>query len=97
MSFSSAVRVAKRILKIKIFLWAFWKCLKKIMVKNWTLSKIAFISFRGQMLKSKNLKMVTSSKAQFMLTVRMVSVYIAKANVLRAFCLFYCTRGLKHH
>ena len=33
------------------------------------------------MLKSKNLKMGTSSKAQFTLTVRIVSVYIAKANV----------------
>ena len=31
------------------------------------------------MLKSKNLKMGTSSKVQFTLTVRMVSVYIAKA------------------
>ena len=55
--------------------------LKKIMVKNWILSKIAFISFRGRMLKSKNLKMGTSSKAQFTLTVRTVSVFIAKANV----------------
>ena len=45
------------------------------MVKNWTLSKIAFISFCGQMLKSKNLKMGTSSNAEFTLTVRMVSVY----------------------
>ena len=54
----------------------------KIIVKNWILSKIAFISFCGRMLKSKNLKMGTSSKAQFKLTVRMVSVYIAKANVL---------------
>ena len=45
------------------------------MVKNWILSKIAFISFRGRMLKSKNLKMCTSSKAQFTLTVTMVSVY----------------------
>ena len=44
--------------------------LKKIMVKNLSLSKIAFISFRGRMLMSKNLKMGTSSKAQFMLTVR---------------------------
>ena len=52
------------------------------MVKNWILSKIAFISFRGPMLKSKNLKMGTSRKAQFMLTVRTVSVYISKANVL---------------
>ena len=56
--------------------------LKKIMVKNWTLSKIAFISFRGGMSKSKNLEMGTSSKAQFTLTVRKVSAYIAKANVL---------------
>ena len=31
--------------------------LKIIMVKNWILSKIAFISFHGRMLKSKNLKM----------------------------------------
>ena len=52
------------------------------MVKNWILSKIDFISFRVRMLKSKNLKMGTNSKAQFLLTVRMVSVYIAKANVL---------------
>ena len=51
------------------------------MVKNWTLSKIAFISFRGRMLRSKNLEMGRSSKAQFMLTVRTVSAYIAKANV----------------
>ena len=65
--------------------------LKKIMVKNWILSKIAFISFRGQMLKSKNLKMGTSSKDQFTLTGRMVSVYIAKANVLMGilFILLY--------
>ena len=56
--------------------------LKKIMVNNWILSKITYISFRGRMLKSKNLKMGTSSKAQFTLTVRPVSVYIAKANVL---------------
>ena len=56
--------------------------LKKIMVENWTFSKIVFISFRGRMLKSKNLEMGTSSKAQFTLTVRMVSIYIAKANVL---------------
>ena len=76
-SFSSAVRIAK-ILKIKIFL----RALKKIMVKNWILSKIAFISFCGRILKSKNLKMSTSIEAQFTLTVRTVSVYIAKANVL---------------
>ena len=61
------------------------------MVKNWTLSKIAFISFRGRMLKSKNLKMGISSKAQFTLTVRTVSVYIAKGNVLMGilFILLY--------
>ena len=56
--------------------------LKKIMVKNWTLTKIAFISFRGRMLKSKSLKMDTGSKAQFTLTVRTAGVYIAKLNVL---------------
>ena len=49
-------------------------------MKNWTLSKIDFISFRGPMLKSKNLKMGFSSKAQFTLTVRMVSVYIANGH-----------------
>ena len=58
--------------------------LKTILVKNWMMSNIAFIAFRGRMLKSKNLKMGTSSKAQFTLTVRMVSVYIEKANVLMA-------------
>ena len=51
------------------------------MVKNWTLSKIAFISFHGRMLKSKNLEMGTSSEAQFMLTVRTAGAYVAKANV----------------
>ena len=56
--------------------------LKKIMVKNRTLSEIAFISFRGRMLESKNLEMGTSSKAQFTLTVRTVSTFIAKENVL---------------
>ena len=61
------------------------------MVKNWILSRIAFISFRGRMLKSKNLEMGTGSKAQFTLTVRTVSVYIAKANVLMGilFILLY--------
>ena len=65
--------------------------LKNIMVKNWILSKIAFISFRGRMLKSKNLKMGTSSKAQFTLTVGTVGVYIAKAVVLMGilFILLY--------
>ena len=60
--------------------------LKTIMVKNWILSKITFISFSGRMLKSKNLK-----GTQFTLTVRMVSVYIAKANVLMGilFTLLY--------
>ena len=52
------------------------------MVKTWTLSKIAFISFRGRMLISKNLKRGTSSEAQISLTVRMMNVYIAKANAL---------------
>ena len=55
---------------------------KKIIVKTWILEKIAFISFRGRMLKSKNLKMGTSSKAQFMSTVRTVGVNIEKAIVL---------------
>ena len=65
--------------------------LKNIMVKNWILSKIAFISFRGRMLKNKNLKMGTSTKAQFTLTVRTVGVYIAKANILMGilFILLY--------
>ena len=65
--------------------------LKKIVVKNWILSKIAFIYLRGRMLKSKNLKMGTSSKAQFTVTVRTVSVYTAKVNVLMCilFILLY--------
>ena len=69
----------------------FSEMLKKFIVKNWTLSKIAVISFRGRMLKSKNRKIVTSSKAQCMLTVRTVSVYVAKANVLMGilFILLY--------
>ena len=44
--------------------------------------KLLSYPFCGRMLKSKNLKMGTSSKAQFTLTVRTVSAYIAKANVL---------------
>ena len=65
--------------------------LKKILVKNWIFSNIVFISFRRRMLKNKNIKMGTSSKAQFTLTVRMVSVYTAKANVLMGilFILLY--------
>ena len=69
----------------------FSEMLKKIMVKNWTLSKIAFIYFRGRMLKSKNLEMGKNSEAQFTLTVRTVSAYIAKANILMGilFILLY--------
>ena len=46
-SFSSAVRVAKRYSKNLNMFLGFSEMLKKIMVKNWILSKIAFISFRG--------------------------------------------------
>ena len=80
--FSSAVRVAKRYSKNQNIFVGFSKMLKNIMVKNWILSRYAFISFRVRMLKSKNLKMGTSSKAPFTSTVRTVSVYIAKADVL---------------
>ena len=80
-SYSSAVRVAKRYSKNQNIFVGFSKMLKKIMVKTWIMSEIAFISFRGRMLKSKNLKMDISSKAQFTLTIRTVSAYIAKANV----------------
>ena len=83
-SFSSAVRVAKRYSKNQNTFVGFLEMLNKIMAKNWILSKITFISFRGQMLKSKNVKMGTSSKAQFTSTVTMDSVYIAKANILMA-------------
>ena len=81
-SFSSAVRFAKRYSKNQNIFVGFPEMLNKIMVTNWTLSKIAFRSFCGRMLKSKNLKMGTSSKAQFTLTVRTAGVFIAKANVL---------------
>ena len=64
------------------------------MVKNWTFSKIAFISFRGRMLKNKNLKMGTNSKAQFMLTVRTGTVYIAKANVLMGIFVYIIGLGV---
>ena len=85
------MRVAKRYSKNQNIFVGFSEMLKKITVKNWTLSKLDFISFRGRMLKSRNLKMGTSSKAQFTLTVRTVSVYIAKANVLMGilFILLY--------
>ena len=72
----------------------FSEMLKKSMAKNWILSKIAFISFRGQMLKSKNFKMGTNSKAQFTLTVRTVNVYIAKANVLMGILFIFFVLGV---
>ena len=90
-SFSSTVRVAKRCSKNQNIFVGFLEMLKRIVVKNWTLSKFAFISFHGRMLKSKNLEMGTSSKAQFTLKVRTVSAYITKANVLMGilFILLY--------
>ena len=78
MSFSSAVRAAKRYSKNQNIFVGFSEMFLKIIAKNWTLSKIAFIPFHRRMLKSKNLKMGTSSKAQFTLTVRTISVYIDK-------------------
>ena len=81
-SFSSAVRVAKRHSKSQNIFVGFLEMLKKIVVKNWILSKTVFMSFHGLMLKSTNLKMGTSSKALLTLTVRTASVYIAKVNVL---------------
>ena len=54
-SFSSTVRVAKLCSKNQNIFVGFSEILKKIIVKNSTLSKIAFISFPGGMLKSKNL------------------------------------------
>ena len=85
------MRVAKRYSKNQDIFVGFSEMLKNIVVKYWILSKLAFTSFRRRMLKSKNLKMGTSSKAQFTLTVRTVSVYIAKANVLMGilFILLY--------
>ena len=93
--FSSAVRVAKHYSKNQNTFVGFLEMLRKLWLKNWTLSKIAFISFRGRMLKRKNLKMGTSSKVQFTLTVRTVSVYIAKANVLMGVLFIYCARGFE--
>ena len=84
-SFSSAVMVV-----------GFLEMLKKIAVKTWILSKIAFISFRGRMLNSKNLKMGTSSKAQFTLKLELLVFILQRQTLWWAFCLFYCTRGLKH-
>ena len=46
-SFSSTVRVAKRYCKDQNIFVGFSEMLKKIMVKNWTLSKITFICFPG--------------------------------------------------
>ena len=93
--FSSAVRVAKRYSKNQNIFVGFLEMLKKIVVKNWILSKIAFISFCGRMLKSKNLKMGTSSSnAQFTLTVRTVTVYIAKANVLMGILFSFIVLGI---
>ena len=52
-SFSSAVRVAKRYCKNQSIFVGFSEMLKKIMVKNWILSKIAFMSFRGRTLRAR--------------------------------------------
>ena len=68
--------------------------LKKLMVKNWILSKIALISFRGRMLKSKNLKMGTSSKARFTLTVRTVNFYIAKSKRFDGLFVYFIVLGV---
>ena len=58
-------------------------------MKDRILSKTAFISFRGRMLKSKNLKIGSRSKAESTLTVRTASVYIAKAvEILRSGTLY---------
>ena len=64
------------------------------MVKNWILSKIAFISFRGRMLKTKNNKMGTSSKAQFTLTVRMASVYICEGKPFDRHFVYFIVLGI---
>ena len=47
------------------------------------------------MLKSKNLKMGTSSKAQFTFIVRTDSVYIAKANVLMGILFILLYKGFE--
>ena len=47
-SFISAVRVAKRYSKNQNIFVGFLEMLKKIVVKNWILSKIAFISFMDE-------------------------------------------------
>ena len=53
-SFISAVRVAKRYSKNQNIFVGFSKMFLKIMMKNWILSKIAFIYFRVRMLMDKN-------------------------------------------
>ena len=47
------------------------------------------------MLKSKNLKMGTSRKAKFTLTVRTVSFYVAKANVLMGILFILLYQGFE--
>ena len=91
MLISSAVRVAKRYSKNQNISVGFSEMLKKNYGEKMDFVKIAFMSFCARMLKSENLKMGTSSNAQFTLTVRTVSVFIAKANVLMGiwFILFY--------
>ena len=46
------------------------------------------------MLKNKNLKMGTSSKAEFTLTGRTVGVYIAKANILVGILFIFIVLGV---
>ena len=73
-SFSFAVRVAKHHSKHQNIFVDFSEMLKKIMVKNWILSKIPFISFRERMLQSKQYSSIYVN--------RIVSVHTAKESVL---------------
>ena len=75
-------------------MWAFQN-VKKNYGEKLDFVKIAFISFRARMLKSKNLTIDTSSKAQFTVTFRTSSVYIAKANVLKGIVFILLYKGFE--
>ena len=77
-SFSSAVRVAKR---FSINQNTFVHGLLGNVEKNYG-EKLDFVKNCFHILPWTNVKEGTSSEAQFTLTVRTVSAYIAKANVL---------------
>ena len=93
-SFSSCVGVAKRYSKNRNIFVNFLKTLKKNYGEKLDFAKNCFHILPWM---NVNLNIGTSSKARLTLTVRTVSVYIAKANDLMGILFILLYKGLKHH